>query len=563
MNAVEFKTIHRLESVLTERGIKLVGSGNNRTTNRCPLTEHKPLHLCVSINIEKQLWNCHDCKTGGDVITWIALEKNKTQGQVLIEAGAGETKPAKVEVAKVKPEIDKIYSYQNEFGEEVFQAIRLRPKSFRQRHRNAAGNWEWTMDGVSRVLYRLPELQKSETVAIAEGEKDAETLTALGFCGTCNVGGAGKWLDGYTDSIAGKHVVIFGDNDEAGKAHVKLIFNSIAGKTKSVKVIKIPVAFKDVTEYVESFTDPKEAQVVITDLVNAATPFYGGVQLPLQTMAEIEPAYQLYARNSGSEAFDLAKWLPSLRWKVRNLIAGEILLIIGDTGSGKTALLQSIALSALPLPTLFFQIELPAELLFERFVAAKTKLAASEVERTYATGDGLGTKALDHYFKNLFICAESDLSAEKIENIILKSELKIGCKPKLILLDYVQLVRSIGDSRYDRASNVVEDIKRLAKKTGTIFVISSQRGRPGKDTQSEVGLHDAKESGSLENSASVVIGAWRDKDESNLLHLKILKATKGGSGAKVLCNFDGEKMLISERITSPVQDSDVPRRFDE
>jgi len=34
------------------------------------------------------------------------------------------------------------------------------------------------------LLYRLPEVIKAETIVIAEGERKADTVTAMGLCGT-------------------------------------------------------------------------------------------------------------------------------------------------------------------------------------------------------------------------------------------------------------------------------------------------------------------------------------------------------------------------------------------
>lgn len=96
--------------------------------------------------------------------------------------------------------IDTAYSYQDALGREVFQVVRMVPKTLRQRHM-ANGKWIWNMEGVERVLYRLPEVLKAQRVWIVEGEKDADNVARLGFCATCNVGGAGMWLDAYTDAL--------------------------------------------------------------------------------------------------------------------------------------------------------------------------------------------------------------------------------------------------------------------------------------------------------------------------------------------------------------------------
>ena len=566
MTAQEFKKTNRIEDLFIARGHKLVGAADNRTSNHCPVMEHKASHLCVSVCISKQLWNCNDCKKGGDIITWMAIESGRSEKDVVLSLLDSDKqnqwrpisapKKATPENNQTASKVEKVYSYKNQFGDEVFRVVRMIPKSFRQAHKGKDGKWVWNMDGVERVLYRIPEIMVSDTIVVVEGERDADNLSELGYCATCNVGGAGKWLDGYTETLSGKDVILIGDNDAPGKEHVKKVFDSIAGKAKSVKIVKIPETFKDVTEYRDSFVEALEFKSVLDSLIESAVPYYSGVQLPVYSMSEIEPAYRSFSRLSENETFSLSRWIPSLGC-IRRLMPGELILVIGDTGAGKTALLQNIALSALPLPTLMFEIELPRELLFERFVSCKTALTCEEVERTYGSGDELGTKALDHHFKNLFICEDANLTTEKIEKIILKSELKIGSKPKLVIIDYVQLIRSTGEGRYEKASNVAEDLKRIARSTGTVIIVASQRSRPEKQRSDksppriEVGLHDAKESGSLENSSGVVIGAWRDRSDASCVWLRVLKSTKGGAGKTTACNFNGEHMKITERANCP------------
>ncbi len=551
MTREDFISDHPLQRELEDRGVKLTGGGAQKTA-RCPFHEDKSASF--SVNVEKGIWHCHAGCGGGSVIDLVARFEGKRPGDLLKAPSPFETMrrpdPPKAAVAPKpegpRPTIEKIYSYRNAFGDEVFQAVRLQPKSFRQRHTDGKGGWVWSMEGIDRVLYRLPEVLGATTVAICEGEKDVETLVGFGYCATCNVGGAGKWLDGYTDSVKGKDVLIFGDNDKAGQDHVKLVFDSIAGKTKSVKIIKVPAAFKDVTEYVESFVERTEAASVIAGLVDAAHPFYQGVSMPLYTMAELEPRYIAHAKAAAGETVNLAKWLPSFTGHVRPLVPGEVVLFVGDTGTGKTGVLQSIAAAVSPLPTLLFEIELPAELLFERFIAANRGFRARDVETAYADGDTIGAGPLAKHFPNLFICDDANMTTTQLEEMILRSELKIGQRPKVVLIDYVQLLKSSGESRYDRASNAAESIKRIAKTTRTVIVMASQRGRP-KEGDFEVSLHSAKESGSLENSSGLVIGLWRDPEDNTLLHLKVLKNTKGKGGLHIPCNFDGETMRITER----------------
>lgn len=443
---------------------------------------------------------------------------------------------------KVKPTIEKTYSYTDALGREVYQAVRLKPKSFRQRH-GKDGSWIWNMDGVERVLYRLPAVMAAACIWIVEGEKDADNLSELGFCATCNVGGAGKWLDGYNDALAGKEVVVCGDNDEPGKKHVELVFESVSKKAKAVRLVSLPSNVKDVSDFIAAFKE--RAKAMLEEMAQTATPHVGGMSLPIYSMADIEPRYASQVRANQTHAVDLGLWLPSLK-KLRPLPLGSLVLIVGDTAVGKTMLLQNIAMAFQHLKTLMFELELTDADLYERFMAIKGGFACSDVEAEYRNNPPFGEKALMQQFPNLFVCPKARLTVDEMESLIMRSELKLGEKPTLVLADYAQLFAGRGD-RYQRASDNAEACKTVAKTTNTVLVIASQVNRVA-GREGDVGLHDAKDSGSWENSAGLVLGATRDPDDHTLMFLKVLKATRGGAGIVVPCNIFGEKALINERV---------------
>jgi hypothetical protein len=137
------------------------------------------------------------------------------------------------------PRIVATYDYRDEQEVLLFQVCRYEPKDFRQRRPDGAGGWTWKLDGVQRVLYRLPELlatDPSQTVYLVEGEKDADKLVAEGLVATTNSGGAGKWRDEYNESLRGRSVVIVPDNDEVGRAHADQVARSLYGIAASVRI---------------------------------------------------------------------------------------------------------------------------------------------------------------------------------------------------------------------------------------------------------------------------------------------------------------------------------------
>ncbi len=143
------------------------------------------------------------------------------------------------------PEIVATYLYRDESGSVLYRVTRTSPKDFFQNPPDGNGGWrtgKGCMKGVRLVPYRLPELIASDAgvIVIVEGEKDVDRLRAEGFKATCNVGGAGKWRDEYSDHLADRHVVILPDNDKPGRDHAELVARSVAPVAASVKVVELP-----------------------------------------------------------------------------------------------------------------------------------------------------------------------------------------------------------------------------------------------------------------------------------------------------------------------------------
>jgi hypothetical protein len=81
------------------------------------------------------------------------------------------------------PSIVATYDYRDEKGVLLFQVCRFDPKDFRPRRPDG----KLTLEGVRRVLYRLPDVLKAvaegATIYLVEGEKDADNLHRLGRYG--------------------------------------------------------------------------------------------------------------------------------------------------------------------------------------------------------------------------------------------------------------------------------------------------------------------------------------------------------------------------------------------
>ncbi len=120
----------------------------------------------------------------------------------------------------VAPGIAAIYGYPDADGNPHYEVVRYEPKSFRQRRPDGHGGHSWSVAGLERVPYKLPSLrahiEHKRTIVVCEGEKDADTLGALGVCATTNAGGANwHWTPEFVSHFRGaKQIIVIPDCDE-------------------------------------------------------------------------------------------------------------------------------------------------------------------------------------------------------------------------------------------------------------------------------------------------------------------------------------------------------------
>lgn len=548
---------HPLPAFFEARGTIPKRSGSGLVVC-CPF--HEDGTPSMSIDANKGLWHCFPCDLGGTIIDLVMRLDGITAPQAMTKLTGGETQPAPRATApparsnginghaEAKPRLVKLYDYPDENGKLLFQVGRYEPKTFRQRAPDGKGGFLYSLEGVRRVLYNLPKVAAADLVWLCEGEKDADTLIAYGFAATTNAMGAKKWSADYTAQLRGKDVVLLPDNDDAGHEHRDLLLKELGPAAKSIRIVEMPKGVKDVTDFAATFSDGKEAMRQLVDMAGKVETLYRGQSVPVQTIAEMEDGYRNYAEKAHLYQLRLGDWLPSLR-VIRPLVPGELVAILGGTGTGKTMILQNIALAS-KVHTLFIEAELPPELSFERFVAMATETSGGHVEDSYRTGGMVpwrtGAK-LDH-----IVCVHKPRVTPKIIAAIIEgTELKTCHRPRVVLIDYVQLIGCEANSRYERASMVMEEMKIVARETGTVIVIASQVGR---SDDVEVTLQSGKDSGSIENSSGVVIGAWRDEKDSGRMWVRVLKNTKGKSGISIPCRIRESLRIREEETKEPTAD---------
>ncbi|MEX5215306.1 MAG: AAA family ATPase [Nitrospiraceae bacterium] len=294
-------------------------------------------HHSVTIATGRATCWSQKCFESADVFELIRLKE---------QCGFAEAKQRAAELAglggngQATRRIVATYDYVDEAGGLLFQVVRFEPKDFRQRRPDGHGGWVWNLEGVRLVLYRLPDVVKSECVLILEGEKDVETAYRLGlpdgWAATCNPMGAGKWREEYSTCLQGKRVTILPDGDEPGRRHAEQVARTLQGQAVEIRTLTLPGEGKDLSEWAESSETTTEG---LSSLLGSAEEFLfvsplrnGGVQA-----TNFSPL-------TASDFLDTDQETDAVEWVLDEYLpAGGLALLAGKPKEGKSTLVYELA----------------------------------------------------------------------------------------------------------------------------------------------------------------------------------------------------------------------------
>ena len=165
-------------------------------------------------------------------------------------------------------EIDRQYDYCDATGALKYQVIRYKGRKNFMPHRPDPlhpSRWIYDLPENMRLPYGLNKVATAETIYIVEGEKDCQTLEALGLCASTNPFGAGKWVDAYNQHFAAKHIIILYDNDDPGKAHAQLVARNLQPVAATVRIVDLPGCEnkEDVTDWLSKGHTLEELQQLV------------------------------------------------------------------------------------------------------------------------------------------------------------------------------------------------------------------------------------------------------------------------------------------------------------
>ena len=198
----------------------------------------------------------------------------------------------------------------------------------------------------------------------------------------------------------------------------------------------------------------------------------------------------------------------------RGLRPGEVFTVLAKTWVGKSLWASQLAINA-GVPVLVVSLEMPRVQWWERTLMQFFGRSRLDVLGRVVTGqltphEQGNLAALE---RRMTLCDRCEGTLPALEAAIKRSEAVLHVHPRLVIIDYLQLLNLAGQrgaSAYQKASEAAVEVKRLAKRAEIAIVLLSQISRKdGVDGASDVSMESARDSGQIEEAADFLLGLWR------------------------------------------------------
>jgi len=235
---------------------------------------------------------------------------------------------------------------------------------------------------------------------------------------------------------------------------------------------------------------------------------------------------------------------------IGELCGGDMIVIGARPAVGKSALVTQIAthISSKGKRVGFYNLEMQDQQIYERIVASESGISLQRIKRAVAfTGDekvrfDRANARIKEAYKNLIV----NTGAKKVSDIRAESR---HMEYDIIIIDYMQLLlpedRYKGN-RFAEVGQISHEIKALAMELNIPIIALSQLNRvsEAKETK-EPSMAELRESGDVEQDASIIMLMWNLTDDRQTKGLKVDKNRQGKVGKEAL-RFAGDTMRFVE-----------------
>ncbi|WP_019558502.1 replicative DNA helicase [Thioalkalivibrio sp. ALE12] len=251
---------------------------------------------------------------------------------------------------------------------------------------------------------------------------------------------------------------------------------------------------------------------------------------------------------------------PSLDQTMGAMEGGELVVVAGRPGMGKTTLAMNIAENAMlrdDRSVLVFSLEMPRKELVNRMASSISALDMAALKKPQQMGEVEWAKVSQAihavHDKPMRI---DDTGALHVQQLRARARVAHQQQPvQMIIVDYLGLLRADGRSLYEQVTEISGQLKALAKELDVPVIALSQLNRAVDKRPTPIPqMSDLRDSGSIEQDADKIVFLYRPaaypghEDEGPEAQVIVAKNRQGETGTCRL-NFQGQYNRFREVVT--------------
>jgi DNA replication protein DnaC len=233
----------------------------------------------------------------------------------------------------------------------------------------------------------------------------------------------------------------------------------------------------------------------------------------LSSLTSLKDIYKDFALNIEKNTIKLG--VEELDSKVR-ITTSMLVSLLASPGGGKTHISLSFLnnVSNSGVKSIFFSLDMGVPLVYQRLIQKHTGEKSDVITKHYELNNKKKIaeyeSILEKEYKNVKFCFKSGLTVELIREIILNERDTTGEVPKLVVIDYLECIRSQFSDPTASKAYIASSLKDIANEMGICILLLVQPTKFLADPSIEITSQSAiKGSGVIIEASSVILGLYR------------------------------------------------------
>jgi twinkle protein len=371
------------------------------------------------------------------------------------------------------------------------------------------------------VLFNVDNLKGSGTAIVTEGEEDCMVLVDAGLENVVSIPNGCKSVTGeFLDALEPFHdIIICFDNDESGQSGAHLLAENL-GKMRC-RIVELP---SDVIVPTSKWNDEEYVAKDISDFARA-----GELHRAIKAIEESEAPRHEKVRHISEFLDDLRKefehgdrsrglttGFPSLDNLIGGRRFGEVVVISGGTGSGKSTLCMNLALHIasqgegvlissfeIPIPHVMRKL---AQMITGKWFHLREDQTGSSMQLEDFEQACQILAEIPLYFINVF----GEMNVDEFVECAAYAKRRLKCRT--VILDHVHFMLRSGDPRFqtNEIDKAMLDLKQCAV-DNELFMPIVVHPRKGNEENAVININDFRGSSFIAQAADVAMSVWRDR----------------------------------------------------